>query len=86
MILQAEGYALERINRAEGETSRFLALYKENRKSPEVTRRRLYLETLGEILPKAGRKIVVDDKVQGLVPLLNLEGAAPRRPAAGEGN
>jgi len=74
-ISQAEGYALERVNRAEGEAARFNALFTAYQRAPEVTRRRLYLETMGDILPKAGRKIVVDEDVGGLVPLLNLDGA-----------
>lgn len=80
-IEQAEGYALDRVNRSQGDAARFTALYDEYRKAPEVTRKRLYLETLGDILPKSGRKIVVDDQVRGLLPLLNLEGGAARRPA-----
>jgi membrane protease subunit HflK len=76
-ILQAEGYALERVNRAEGEASRFNALFTEYQRAPEVTRKRLYLETMADVLPKAGRKIVVDDEVGGLVPLLNLDGGPP---------
>ena len=73
-VERAEGYALDRVNRSEGDAARFVALYKEFRKAPEVTRKRFYLETLEKILPKAGRKIVVDKEVKGLVPLLNLDG------------
>ena len=80
-ILAAEGYALDRVNRAEGEATRFEALYREYRKAPEVTRQRIYLETMRQILPGVGRKIVVDEDVRGLVQLLNLEGAA-RAPAS----
>jgi membrane protease subunit HflK len=73
-ISQAEGYKLERVNRAEGEASRFTSLYAEYQRAPQVTRKRLYLETLNDILPKAGRKIVVDEQIRGLVPLLSLDG------------
>ena len=83
-ILAAEGYALDRVNRASGEAARFNALYEEYRKAPDVTRQRLYLETLGQILPKVGRKVVVDDEVRGVLPLLNLESTRPR-PAAQPG-
>ncbi len=80
-ILTAEGYATNRVNSAKGEAARFNALYGEYRKAPEVTRQRIYLETLGKVLPKTGRKIIVDDDLEGVVPLLNLpEGL--RRPAA----
>jgi membrane protease subunit HflK len=87
-IQTAEGYALDRVNRAEGEAARFRALYQEYRKAPEVTRHRLFLETLGTVLPKAGSKLVVDDDLTGVLPLLNLDAArTPRRPAGqGGGN
>jgi membrane protease subunit HflK len=71
-VRAAEGYALERVNKAEGDASRFDALYEEYRKAPEVTRRRLYLETLAQTLPRIGRTIVIDEKAKGLLPLLNL--------------
>ncbi|MEM7479629.1 MAG: FtsH protease activity modulator HflK [Acidobacteriota bacterium] len=71
-IEQAEGYAINRVNRAEGDANRFEALYGEYRKAPDVTRTRLYLETLGEVLPKAGRTVVVDEEIEGLLPLLSL--------------
>lgn len=80
-IRAAEGYALERVNKARGEAARFDALYEEYRKAPEVTRKRIYLETVREILPKVGRKIVVDEDVRGVLPLLNLDGGA-RRPTS----
>jgi membrane protease subunit HflK len=64
------------VNLAEGDANRFSALYEEYRKAPEVTRRRLYLETMGTLIPKAGRKLVLDEKARGVLPLLNLENAA----------
>jgi membrane protease subunit HflK len=75
-VRAAEGYAVERVNLAEGDANRFSALYEEYRKAPEVTRRRLYLETMGTLIPKAGRKLVLDEKARGVLPLLNLENAA----------
>ncbi len=72
-IKAAEGYALDRINRAQGDASRFLALYQEYRKAEDVTRRRLYLETMGVVLPKLGNKYIIDPDQQGLLPLLNLD-------------
>jgi membrane protease subunit HflK len=68
----AEGYAMERINNAAGDASRFTSIYREYAKAPVVTRRRLYLETLNDILPKITRKIVVDQNQKNLLPLLNL--------------
>lgn len=71
-IRAAEGYALQRVNNAQGDVSRFVQVYEEYRKAPEVTRRRLYLETLNEMIPKAGRKVIIDEKNRGLLPLLDL--------------
>jgi membrane protease subunit HflK len=73
-IQQAEGYALDRVNRSQGDASRFNSLYAEYRKAPEVTRTRIYLETMGKILPQAGRKVILDDKLEGVLPLMNLDG------------
>ena len=53
--------------------ARFVNIYDEYRKAPEVTRKRLYLETLNDVLPKTGRKVVVDQQMRGLLPLLNLD-------------
>ena len=61
------------MNRAKGDASRFLALYKEYSKAKDVTRRRLYLEALDEVLPKVGNKYIIDPEQQGLLPLLNLD-------------
>ncbi len=84
-VQEAEGYALDRVNRAEGDAARFTSLYDAYRLAPDVTRRRIYLETLGEILPKAGRKIVVGADFEGMLPLLDLGGASPLpRPARQE--
>jgi len=73
-IQQAEGYALDRVNRAEGEAARFSSLYEEYRRAPEVTRKRLYLETMTTIMPKVGQKVIVDEDAQSVLPLLNLGG------------
>ena len=73
-ILEAEGYSLNRVNRAEGESSRFRAIHDAYRLSPEVTRRRMYLETMERVLPRVGGKLFLDKDAQGLVPLLPLEG------------
>lgn len=71
-IAQAEGYALDRVNRAQGEASRFNSLYTTYRQAPEVTRQRLYLETMGSVLPKVGQKVIVDEDARSVLPLLNL--------------
>jgi membrane protease subunit HflK len=71
-IKEAEGYYLDRTNRAKGDASRFLAQYEEYAKAKDVTRRRLYLEALKDILPKLGDKYIVDADQKNLLPLLNL--------------
>ena len=71
-ISQAQGYAIDRINRARGEASRFDQLYREYRRAPEVTRRRIYIETLNRVLPKVGRKLIMNKDAQNIVPLLQL--------------
>ncbi|MEE2775674.1 MAG: FtsH protease activity modulator HflK [Acidobacteriota bacterium] len=76
-VQEAEGYALNRVNRSEGDAALFVSLFQEYRKAPDVTRNRMYLETMSEILPLVGRKLIIDDDVEGLVPLLNMDGAGP---------
>jgi membrane protease subunit HflK len=71
-IRQAEGYALDRLNRARGDSARFVAFYDAYRMAPEVTRKRIYLETMNEILPGVKQKIIVDDDLKSVLPLLNL--------------
>lgn len=71
-IQKAEGYAIERVNNANGEASRFNDLYKEYIKAPEVTKRRLYLETMSKIMPKLGNVIITDQKGNNVLPLLNM--------------
>lgn len=71
-IREAEGYALERINRAKGDAERFELTLAAYQKNPEVTRRRLYLETASEVMPLLKEKIILDDAQKGIVPLLNL--------------
>ena len=86
-VLQAEGYALDRVNRAEGDAVRFTSIHEEYRRSPEVTRKRLYLETMQRILPKIGRKLIVDKDTTGVLPLLSLDGSSMvRRPALAAGS
>src|SRR5262245_32023966 len=68
-IRAAEGYAKQRVNEAEGEVSAFNALVTEYVKAPEVTRRRLYLETMTEVLPRVKNRVIVGEEVKGLLPL-----------------
>lgn len=71
-IREADGYRIRRINEAEGDAARFNALFVEYKKAPEVTLRRIYIETLQEILPGVKGKIIVDEATSQVLPLLNL--------------
>ena len=71
-IRQAEGYHLAKVNQAKGEAERFLATWTEYKKAPQITKKRLYLETLKEVLPKAKEKYIIDPKQSSILPLLNL--------------
>jgi membrane protease subunit HflK len=72
-IQKAEGYATERVNNAKGQVARFNALYIEYVKAPEVTKRRIYLETMESVLPKLGNKIIADQKASNILPLLQMQ-------------
>lgn len=72
-IQLAEAYALKRVNLATGEAARFNSLFEEYIKAPEVTKKRIYLETMEKILPKIGGKIIVDENGNNVLPLLNLD-------------
>ena len=72
-IQRAEGYATARVNNSQGEVARFNALYAEYVKAPEVTKRRIYLETLGEIIPNLGNKIITDQEGNNVLPLLQMQ-------------
>ena len=72
-IREADGYRLKRINEAEGDVARFNALLSEYIKAPEVTRRRIYIETLQDVLPDIRSKIIVDEQTRNILPLLNLD-------------
>lgn len=72
MLRAAEGYAMKRVNEAEGDVAAFEALLTEYTRAPAITRQRLYLETMSQILPKVGKTVILDEEAKGLLPLLNL--------------
>jgi len=79
-IREADGYRLKRINEAEGDAARFSALLAEYKKAPEVTRRRIYIETLQGVMPGIRSKIIVDEEMRSILPLLNLDSRKGGRP------
>jgi membrane protease subunit HflK len=86
MIQEAQGFRDSQEARSKGEAARFVSVLGAYSASPDVTRRRLYIETMEEIL-RRNPKVIVDDRLQGLVPFLNLGDQArpngrPATPAA----
>jgi membrane protease subunit HflK len=83
-LSEAEGDALKRVNESTGDAGRFKAVFSEYGKAPEVTRQRLYLETMTEILPKLGNKVILDEAASNVLPFLPLNPGTPAapRPAA----
>jgi len=75
MIAEAQGYALKRINQALGDVALFNQIYKEYRNAPAITRRRLYLETMNEIIPRIKEIYIVDEKQKAILPLLDIGGS-----------
>jgi len=71
-IEQAQGFATDRVNRAKGDAELFTQVWEAYRRAPNVTRRRIYLETMGEIYPKVKRKIILDESLEGVLPLLSI--------------
>ena len=72
MISEAQGYALKRVNEAQGDADRFKAIRTEYQKAKDVTRRRLYLEAMQELLPQVKEIYVIDGKANSPIPLLQL--------------
>jgi membrane protease subunit HflK len=79
-VSAAEGYAVQRINQAEGDVTRFKQLLAEFEKAPAITRQRIYLETMNEVLPKLGPKIILDEDARQFLPLLNLQTPSNQKP------
>ena len=72
LISEAEGYALQRVNEAKGDADRFNAIRAQYNKAKEVTKKRLYLETMSKILPSAKEVYIIDDKSNKPIPILQL--------------
>lgn len=74
-ILIAQGYAIDKVNRAEGDVMRFLSVYEEYRKAPAVTRERLYLEAMEAIFKARENTTLIDKNLENMLPIKNLGGA-----------
>jgi modulator of FtsH protease HflK len=71
-LREAEGYSLDKINRAKGDADRFLAVLEEYNKAPDITKKRIYIQTMSEVIPIAKQKYVIDPKQTSILPLLNI--------------
>jgi membrane protease subunit HflK len=74
LIQQANGYAIERVNNARGDAARFGAVYEAYRASPQITRERLYLETMESIFKAKDNQTLIDGKLDNVLPLKNISG------------
>ncbi|MCA9441092.1 MAG: FtsH protease activity modulator HflK, partial [Candidatus Omnitrophica bacterium] len=79
LVNEASGYYQERILTAQGEIQKYSALLKEYRRSEEVTRQRLYLETMEEIFESADFTLI-DKNLANILPLLHLSGEGTAKP------
>jgi len=71
-IREAEGYATARVKKAEGDAARFLEIWNEYKSTKDVTRRRMYLEAMAEVIPRAGKVFVFAPEANNVLPLLKL--------------
>jgi len=74
IIREAEGYAFARVKKAEGDATKFIATWDAYKNAKDVTRKRIYLETMEEIIPKAGKIYVFEPEANNVLPLLKLDG------------
>ena len=72
MISEAEGYKARRVLETRGQINAFNAKLAEYEKAPEVTKQRLYLEAMQEVLGQVGNKTIIDESVNQMLPILNL--------------
>ena len=73
VIKEAEGYAIERINEAKGDVQFFNNVSKEYKKAPQITKDRLYIETMKGVLSEIPNKTIIDSKLENFLPLLNMK-------------
>ncbi|MBI2472636.1 MAG: FtsH protease activity modulator HflK, partial [Planctomycetes bacterium] len=72
VIKEAEGYRIRRVNEATGDIKAFLAVYEEYKKAEDVTRRRLFLETMSKVIPKCEKLYIIDKDIKGLLPMFDI--------------
>ena len=77
-VKEAEGYAIERVNRAKGDIALFEKVLKEYNKAPDITRDRLYIEAMENILGGVKGKVIVDPELENFLPFMNVESKGSR--------
>lgn len=75
MIESAKGYAAERVNEAQGDIAKFRKIYEEYKKAPDITKQRMYLETMAKLLPQIPEKWIIEQggAEGGILMKLDLE-------------
>ena len=73
MINEAKGYAIERINTAEGDATSFTLVLKEYNKAPDITRDRYFIETMNTVFGNTPNKVIVDTRLENFLPIMNLK-------------
>jgi membrane protease subunit HflK len=79
VIQVAQGYAAERVNKAQGDVARFVSVLAEYRRSPEVTRTRLYYEMIEEVFGGEGDTVFIDRNLENIIPIPSMSGSAGGR-------
>jgi membrane protease subunit HflK len=79
LVKDAEGYAIDRVNRAQGDATKFKAIYDAYAQAKDVTKKRMYLEAMLEVLPRVGNKYIIDADQKNLLPFLNMGDKMPDR-------
>ena len=75
IVEESRGYAVQRVNESKGETARFLAIMKEYQAAENVTRQRMYIETMQDVLPTVKDIYVIDKDQRSILPFLNIGGS-----------
>ena len=83
LISEAEGYRELNVLETQGLISAFESKLAEYEKAPEITKQRLYLEAMEEVLSSVGNKTIIDDSVNQMLPILNIGDATPGNPLRG---
>ena len=73
LINEAKGYAIERINTAEGDATLFEMVLKEYNKAPQITKDRYFIETMNNIFSNSPNKVIVDTHLENFLPMMNLK-------------